>query len=350
VTALQDVRPRQVITSARANLEKDYIEDGTERVKTKYVELSGPERKIEFDVDDMIIYDTTSNQYDFKIATNVIVSVTDINLDLSGMAIPVIKFKDHGIWWKNDYQLGFIVSNGNVMHIGSTSSRGNCYIALDEGSGNPELIFDTRGIVDNDALIRYNRVEKEFEFVAIKDDNNVISLAKFADGLLDLSGMTGDPILRIKSGQKLMMEGDLDFQNHSIRYSQGSHFFDGTFEIFNVLGNSGGLMQLYNGGLRLSGSNNQSLYFHPLQDAGIHYHKFAKDYYVSIPDIPGTGTIYLQKLSDGLLDLSGMTNGGTIGLGLTPGDPPSPVEGQLWYNSVLKQFRGFNGTTVVVLG
>ena len=31
-------------------------------------------------------------------------------------------------------------------------------------------------------------------------------------------------------------------------------------------------------------------------------------------------------------------------------DPGSPVEGQLWYNSTEKQWKGYNGTAVVILG
>jgi len=106
--------------------------------------------------------------------------------------IHAAKFGEHSIYRKESYQLGFIVGGDTVAHFGNTSTRGNSYLAMDEGLGDPELIFDQQGIVDNDALLRYNRAAKEFELVAIKDDTTTTSIAKISDGLIDMSGGTDD--------------------------------------------------------------------------------------------------------------------------------------------------------------
>jgi len=46
-------------------------------------------------------------------------------------------------------------------------------------------------------------------------------------------------------------------------------------------------------------------------------------------------------------DLIGLNS---VFLGLLASDPTSPTEGQIWYNTTEKQFKGYNGTEVVILG
>ena len=37
-------------------------------------------------------------------------------------------------------------------------------------------------------------------------------------------------------------------------------------------------------------------------------------------------------------------------LGVVAGDPSSPIEGQIWYNSTDNQFKGRNDTEIIILG
>lgn len=45
-----------------------------------------------------------------------------------------------------------------------------------------------------------------------------------------------------------------------------------------------------------------------------------------------------------------LTVGNTMFLGLLTSDPSTPSEGQIWYNTTDKQFKGYNGTSVVIIG
>jgi len=46
-------------------------------------------------------------------------------------------------------------------------------------------------------------------------------------------------------------------------------------------------------------------------------------------------------------DLIGLNS---VFLGLLASDPGSPTEGQIWYNTTDNQFKGYDGTEVVILG
>jgi len=41
---------------------------------------------------------------------------------------------------------------------------------------------------------------------------------------------------------------------------------------------------------------------------------------------------------------------GNLFIGVISSDPSFPIEGQIWYNSTDKQFKGYNGTSIVILG
>lgn len=45
-----------------------------------------------------------------------------------------------------------------------------------------------------------------------------------------------------------------------------------------------------------------------------------------------------------------VSTAGSVFLGVVAGDPATPVEGQIWYNSTDKAFKGYNGTSIVLLG
>jgi hypothetical protein len=64
----------------------------------------------------------------------------------------------------------------------------------------------------------------------------------------------------------------------------------------------------------------------------------------SVYDI-GSGT---YKWKDAYF--SGNMNANSIFLGSLASDPGSPVAGQIWFNSTDKQFKGYNGTSIVLLG
>lgn len=61
----------------------------------------------------------------------------------------------------------------------------------------------------------------------------------------------------------------------------------------------------------------------------------------------GIGTVSLSTDSRATGNL---TLTASIFLGVLAGDPSSPGEGQIWYNSTDKQFKGYNGTAAVILG
>ena len=42
--------------------------------------------------------------------------------------------------------------------------------------------------------------------------------------------------------------------------------------------------------------------------------------------------------------------GGSGGFNLMAGDPGSPQQGDTWFDTTTNQFKGYNGTSVVILG
>jgi hypothetical protein len=45
-----------------------------------------------------------------------------------------------------------------------------------------------------------------------------------------------------------------------------------------------------------------------------------------------------------------VTASGSLFLGALAVDPIAPVEGQIWYNTTDKQYKGYNGTIVIIIG
>jgi len=65
----------------------------------------------------------------------------------------------------------------------------------------------------------------------------------------------------------------------------------------------------------------------------------------------GSGTYKWKDIYvSGSLNLANVTVTGSVFLGVVASDPGTPTEGQIWYNSTDKQFKGYNGTSTVILG
>lgn len=70
-----------------------------------------------------------------------------------------------------------------------------------------------------------------------------------------------------------------------------------------------------------------------------------------LPDLNNTRDIGSSSLKFKDIYVTGNLIGlNTIFLGLLASDPSSPGEGQIWYNTTEKQFKGYNGDEVVILG
>ena len=76
-----------------------------------------------------------------------------------------------------------------------------------------------------------------------------------------------------------------------------------------------------------------------------------KDLYLA-GTLYGVGATLTGTLNGADIVLSGniTINGGSIFLGVLLGDPGSPSTGQIWFNSTDKQFKGYNGVGIVILG
>jgi hypothetical protein len=76
---------------------------------------------------------------------------------------------------------------------------------------------------------------------------------------------------------------------------------------------------------------------------------------VSTPDLRDDAVTPAKVLETGdyvVNSLTATTNVTALNLIVTvvASDPVSPVEGQAWYNSTTHQWKGYNGTSTVILG
>jgi len=68
-------------------------------------------------------------------------------------------------------------------------------------------------------------------------------------------------------------------------------------------------------------------------------------------DLGLTGTRWKDLFLSGNANVTGnITTGASLFLGVISSDPGSPSEGEMWYNSTDKQFKGYNGTSTVIIG
>jgi hypothetical protein len=72
---------------------------------------------------------------------------------------------------------------------------------------------------------------------------------------------------------------------------------------------------------------------------------------------PGSGTADFLPNTNNAFDVGSGTFkwkslylGNSLFLGVVASDPVSPVTGQMWFNSVDSQFKGYNGSSIIILG